>query len=237
MKIDMSQHWILRVSVGDFTTYKVRLESLGFEFTSPKATGFNSHYQNVFRFKGYGVVRSTLDAARHMQPETKTVYNSIEDLLEAITIKEEPAKEQPTMQQEYKPFGELTREEQLALFNAWLDGKAIEYRDIANDWDFNWFHASAVPAWEKDTTYRIAPEPIIPDTVPWEAIKPEYKWYAVDMNGSRWLYTTKPERDEEGWHLPEGQYSGGEYSANTDCLNITIGNQPWDKSLQQRPEA
>ena len=40
----------------------------------------------------------------------------------------------------YKKFGELSREEQLALFAAWLDGKAIEFSfNPADGW------ASAFP--------------------------------------------------------------------------------------------
>jgi hypothetical protein len=82
----------------------------------------------------------------------------------------------PTM-----PFGLLTPEQQQAL------------RD--HDGGVEWYsHADWVvrqnPAFGKTDTYRARPKPaIVPDTVPWDAIAPEYVKYSRRQNGQCWLET------------------------------------------------
>lgn len=52
---------------------------------------------------------------------------------------------------EPKPFGELSREEQIKLFEAWLDGKTIENFD---DTTGRWIKIG-YPSWWANTVYRI----------------------------------------------------------------------------------
>lgn len=49
------------------------------------------------------------------------------------------------------------------------------------------------------STYRAAPEPLRPMTVPWDALRPQWKWAARDPDGDVYVYTKKPELQSEAW--------------------------------------
>lgn len=51
-----------------------------------------------------------------------------------------------------KQFGELEREEQVALFEAWLDGKEIEFLECEDKW-----FSVGQPSWYAEFVYRIKP--------------------------------------------------------------------------------
>lgn len=117
----------------------------------------------------------------------------------------------------YKTFGELSRAEQVALFEAWLDGKQIQVI-ILNDQGQRWSNTN--PVWNKTSIYRIA---TIPDTVRWEMIDPEYKWYARSENGNAFVYMENPELCGRYMLLMKRAYT------NNGC--------DWKDSLQERPES
>ena len=84
---------------------------------------------------------------------------------------------------EYVTYGELSREEQIALFNAWLDDKDIEYLDS----DETVWEVLSNPSWYKSNTYRIKPEEFIFN---WESIDP--KWISLARDGNTWNMCTGP---------------------------------------------
>jgi len=80
--------------------------------------------------------------------------------------------------------------------------------------------------------YRI---PVKKLNIPWEHIKPEYKFAAVDSQGDLNVYTVKPNLDtiDSEWDLVGS--SDGEYRS-IDGLNIDIDGIDWRESLTKRPE-
>jgi len=92
-----------------------------------------------------------------------------------------------------KTFGELTRDEKIALFTAWVDDKTIEYhcktKWLSND----------RPAWHEASLYRIA---VTPNTINWDHVAPEFVAMATDWIGT-YLYRGVPTFSEggEAWRL------------------------------------
>jgi hypothetical protein len=62
-----------------------------------------------------------------------------------------------------KPFGELSRAEKGELLLAHHEGKRIELL-CGEEWK------KAAPAWVDWKIYRIAPEPLIPDSINWDHV-------------------------------------------------------------------
>ena len=87
------------------------------------------------------------------------------------------------------------------------------------------------PVWSAPTVYRIAPAPApayTPDDVPWDAVVDRFNWYARDESGWLEFFAEKPKKSNVQW------ISDSEMQC-ANCFKITIGNAPWDKSLQRRP--
>lgn len=119
---------------------------------------------------------------------------------------------------EKKPFREMTPEERSAIVESHIVGMTDI---VAND---VWMHAdknSLLPSY----AYRTRPRQLI---IPWAVIKPEYKWAAMDEDGTVCFYVAKPQACADGW------YSGG-YEAQV-ILNIDITGIDWCESLVQRPD-
>jgi hypothetical protein len=114
----------------------------------------------------------------------------------------------PTM-----PFGLLTPEQQQALRDH--DG-VIEYFG-GNDW----IAPKESPLWGRSATYRAKPKPaIVPDTVPWDAIAPEYVMYTRTESGACYICTRSM-----GWNLRVDGF----------LLGHSIGNMPAADASQFRP--
>lgn len=118
-----------------------------------------------------------------------------------------------------KTFGELTIEEKLELHRAHYEGKGIEY--YAED---AWRKIER-PAFRSGCPYRIALTDMV---IPWDAIKPEYKWAARDQGGGVYLFKKEPRVGSGTWLSNTWRFS--------DFLNIDPGTKPWDQSLVRRPE-
>lgn len=120
---------------------------------------------------------------------------------------------------EKKPFREMTPEERSAIVEDKLSGLA--------EWFLcdKWLNADN-DGINFDFTYRTKPRQLI---IPWEVIKPEYKWAAMDESGSLWVYEGKPKAGDSAWG----------YSGNLDgigALNINTTGIDWRESLVQRPD-
>lgn len=125
-----------------------------------------------------------------------------------------------------KPFGELDRETQLALFEAWLDGAEVDC--LA---DGIWYRTNPV-SWRKSKAYRIA---TTPDTIDWDHVAPQAKFMARGESGSAWLFDCKPSINDAGdWDtVAEGDCVG-----NADTFaSYRRGTCDWKDSLVERPEA
>ena len=117
------------------------------------------------------------------------------------------------------PFGLLDEATQAALKAHGGPYEAYFYR--------GW--GACEPGFTTSTAYRVATT-YTPDDVPWDAVDDRFNWYARDENGDLYFYAKKP-----GTVAMFKQWEDGGELAPADCLKITIGNAPWDKSLQRRP--
>ena len=123
-----------------------------------------------------------------------------------------------------KPFGELSREEQVALFEDWLDGKEIEHKISSG-----YFVFIKEPSWHKSNTYRIA---LTKPSINWDHVQPMYKYMATDKNGRTYLYTELPVEWESGevFHTDNGD------DCDATCFtSFKAGTCDWKDSLVQRP--
>lgn len=121
-----------------------------------------------------------------------------------------------------------TTQEKIAIMQAFVDGKEIEFK--TKNREVSW-SISYDPKWDWiDFDYRIKPEPPpTPMNIPWEFIKPEYKWAAKDENGNICLYTERPRIDGNMWRgwFPTQLYN--------KAFIIDPGTVRWKDSLQERP--
>lgn len=122
-------------------------------------------------------------------------------------------------------FGELLREEKLALFEAWLDGKEIEHMSTLQG---DTFSKISSPCWISDNYYRIAKTK---PSVNWDHVSDKYNWLAVDSSGDAYLYESKHKADTN-------MFLGS--VAVTPCqasvlISYKRGTCNWEESLIQRP--
>jgi len=114
-------------------------------------------------------------------------------------------------------FKDCTREDQHILLDAVLDGKA-EYFWIARDM---WSKSdSRVPF--PEVIYRT--KPIKRLAIPWEHIKPEYKFARLTSGGRLFFYNSNPEL-KSPYRVCE----------SSDALNIDTDGIDWRDSLVERP--
>lgn len=127
-----------------------------------------------------------------------------------------------------KKFGELSREEQHALFDAYLDGKEIE---VITDADTMW-RVITIPCWSLVSTYRIKPVPLTKPSIDWSAISKECKYLARSKSGYGYLFKHRPHiMYNVGW---AGQISSP--IAAEVFTSYVAGTCDWQDSLIQRPE-
>lgn len=99
--------------------------------------------------------------------------------------------------EEYKKFGDLTRDEKLALVTAWVDGEKIEAQEpaIARDsWD-----TIIRPSWYDDVCYRIAPKPVVKPSINWDHVVEECIALAVDAYGEFTFFADIPKKEKDGY--------------------------------------
>jgi hypothetical protein len=111
-----------------------------------------------------------------------------------------------------KKFGELTREEQIELFEAWLDGEAIEYFNCA------WVTCPHPPC-TLQKHYRVKPTP---PSINWDHISLDFNWLAKDKNGDGCVYKSKP--------------SELEFIKAENFTSYKPGTCDWEDSLVRRPD-
>lgn len=122
----------------------------------------------------------------------------------------------------------MNTKDKLDVMQAYLDGKEIQRSYYLNQWE-----EDELPSWNwADYQYRIKPE--IPQkqlVIPWEHIKPKYKWAAMDKDGELFVFVCSPKQENTLWW---DQLEGGCESINV--LNIDTDGVDWKQSLIERPE-
>lgn len=139
--------------------------------------------------------------------------------------------------EEYKKFGELTRDEKLALMTAWVDGEKIQFSYGNRDW-----RVVAKPEWSSAIFYRTAPKPVVKPSINWDHVAEKYVALAVHGDGKPFLYGNYDELRPaygEFWGLRRAEklllagfasFSPGSFTPNKDDI---VEN--WQDSLVFRP--
>ena len=93
-----------------------------------------------------------------------------------------------------KTFGELTKQEQMDLFEAWLDGNSIEYRsEDETVWELLYN-----PSWYKDSSYRIKPAK---PSIIWDHVSDKFNYLLGTRTDKGALCTIKPNSIGSGWQI------------------------------------
>lgn len=116
-------------------------------------------------------------------------------------------------------FRDMTVEEKLAIIDAKLFGTC----EVCSGGE--WYPALYDDTVCLNTVYRTRPRQLV---IPWEVIKPEYKWAAMDENGAVFVYEYNMP------HLGSGLWIGD--GSCISSLNIDTTGIDWRESLTQRPE-
>lgn len=120
-----------------------------------------------------------------------------------------------------KTFGEMSREEKLALFTAWLDGKKIMGIEPETGYKYH-----SVGPWNSEAHYYVE---YTPDYIDWSQVQPQYKWMARLPNGKVYLYVNKPDASCGGW-------SAADFGASVTQSSYKQGTVDWKDSLVERGE-
>jgi hypothetical protein len=121
---------------------------------------------------------------------------------------------------ERKAFKDMTPEERSAIVEAWIDG-GIDFLTDDKQW------VDKIGPLGAYSICRTRPRQLV---IPWDVIKPEYKWAAMDEDGGVWFFGEKPDIDGDD------KYWGGGKGFCQSPLNINTTGIDWRESLVQRPE-
>lgn len=124
------------------------------------------------------------------------------------------------------PFGDLTDEQKGALLLGRYEGGEIEVLQYGGE---NW-GPRMNSKFHNNNTYRIKP-PVEPMSLDWSAIKPEYKWAAVDFVGNAWVFRHEPLLSFREWKT-----SNGRGVCISHLSSYKRGNVDWQHSLIERPD-
>lgn len=122
---------------------------------------------------------------------------------------------------EKKAFRDMTPEERSAIVEAKILGNAERIFEGDSDWDI-----SDKENLNFNGIYRTRPRQLV---IPWEVIKPEYKWAAMDSDCSLFVYDVEPNLSTHDW------VRNGGLPECIDALNINTTGIDWRESLVQRP--
>lgn len=119
---------------------------------------------------------------------------------------------------ERKAFKDMTPEEMGVISAAIIAGNIEYWSSYSKKW---MIPGRAMGGIDFEAAYRTRQRQLV---IPWEHIKPEYKWAAMDEDGEIYFFKQKPRKDA----YPDAMQS---------CLlNINTTGIDWRESLVQRPE-
>lgn len=126
------------------------------------------------------------------------------------------------------PFGELPREDRLALITAWLDGRRMTVSGASPVL----FSFAPNPVWYDHNIYRAEPLPLTPASFDFVGLALKWQWCAADQGGTVWIYTGKPVMWSDSWRP-----SPGDAARRIDGLFTSYirGTVPWQETLIERP--
>lgn len=120
----------------------------------------------------------------------------------------------------------MKTEEMIEVMQAFVDGKAIEFRPEGSD---EWGDVPK-PVWDWSCfEYRIKPKVIKKLVLPWDFIDKKYNYAAIDSGGDIYLYESEPLKNKYQW------YSGGENQGVGREIVIDTDGVDWEESLTERP--
>lgn len=145
-----------------------------------------------------------------------------------LNIQESDVEMTEFLNEDMKEFKNLSAQEMKCIVNA----KDVDY--YARD--------DSTPGWRrkrrlgdgfyKTFIYRTTSKPKKQLIIPWEYIKPEYKWAAMDKDGIIWIYGEEPLCFEDHWSC-----TGHECQQNSlQGINIDTTDIDWKESLVKRPD-
>lgn len=115
----------------------------------------------------------------------------------------------------------------VAIMQAYLDGKTIEYKDMFGNWR-DAGSSVAGPTFSPEFEYRV--KPADPDYIDWSHVEPQLKYMARDDSGEVWLYRDKPV-------LGHGAFIGQAFSHRADAFaSLKVSSVDWKDSVVKRPE-
>ena len=129
------------------------------------------------------------------------------------------------LNEELKQFCELTREEKHLLLDAVLDANCQVFDEELKAWRNK--ETVAVSAW---SVYRTKPKEYKKLNIPWQFIKPVFKYAAMDNDGDIWVYEFTPVFESCGWDWRAGEL------AKLNVLEIDTTDVIPEHSLAERPE-
>lgn len=122
------------------------------------------------------------------------------------------------------PFGLLDPETQEAL-RKWEHGVDC-YEPIVG-----WQKVQR-PTWKTNLTYRARPAPLVPDSIDWSHVAPEWKWMARDEGGTHsHFFEQKPYVSGDMWYVDKVNVLG----ITRAFASYRRGTVAWQDSLVQRP--
>ena len=122
---------------------------------------------------------------------------------------------------ERKAFRDMTQEERSAIVEEIIADNAEIWNWETKKWQDNQTELIAIGC-----IYRTRPRKLV---IPWEHIKEEYLWAAMDeFEGNIYFYKVKPKLGHESWD--------GGVVGTASALNIDTAGIDWRESLTARPE-
>jgi len=118
----------------------------------------------------------------------------------------------------------MTDEDAANVFVAYKNGKIIQFYSVASR---QWVDTDS-PLFTGSTMYRIRPPEI---KVPWEFINSRYNYFAVDQNGTQYLYQELPSANTllNYWYSDKGDNHRCDHIFNVPT------NILWSDTLIERP--
>ena len=127
-----------------------------------------------------------------------------------------------------------TLEEKIAVMQAYLNGKEIEFkRNSGITWITYGQDGDPEFSWHLND-YRIKEAPLTKPSINWDHVNPYFKWLATDANGEAYLFSYTPhcidDFDCGYWDF----YCGYKVDAS-NWTSFIPGTCDWKDSLIERP--
>ena len=126
-----------------------------------------------------------------------------------------------------------TTAEMIEVMQAFERGENIEAYDWTYATSHNDWKPCPIPTWDWNAfNYRIAPAPaLVPDSIDWSHVAPEFRWMARDLSENAFLYTTPPSGLARVWTTRIASYTVNARS----FASYKRGTVDWKDSLVERP--